>query len=93
MVLASTNILQYESGTECESIREKFLMSLMQYKGTKMVKLTYNQNSMILKRILYNYSSWMIQCLGQVPSLWNELYSVLVTMVLVAMVTMETTDF
>ncbi len=57
------------------------------------MKLTYNQNTMISNRILYNYNSLMCDCLGQVPRLRNELYFVLVTMVLDAMITMETTDF
>ena len=68
-------------------------MSLMHHKGAKMVKLTYDQNAVISKRIFYIYSSLMFHCLGQLPKLSNELYFVLVTVVLLAIAIMETTDF
>ena len=59
------------------------VMLLMQYKSSIMVKLTYNQTVIICRRISNNYNRLRCHCHGQVPRLSNELYSVVVTMVLI----------
>ena len=61
----------------------------MQYQGSKIVGLTYNQNAIIWKRIWNNYNTLMFHCHGQVSKAWNHH----ILLYLVALVTMQTTNF
>ena len=68
----------------------------MQHQGPKMVKLTYNPNTMISKRILYNYNSLCSIVLAKYTGFemnYILLWWLWQSMLLVAMISIETTDF